>query len=119
MTRADLTVIALSILLLPVLYVQLWHGGEHATHAHITDPDKHLTIASLDQSQSIDIKGELGKSVFEIKDRQIRFSDSACKTKYCVHRGWMQYAGETMACLPNKVVVTLTGGQRKYDSINF
>lgn len=119
MTRADITVVALSILLLPVLYVQLWHGDEHASHAHITDPDKHLTIASLNEAQTIDINGKLGKSIFEVKDGQIRFKDSACTTKYCVHRGWLQYTGETMACLPNKVVVTLTGGQRKFDSINF
>lgn len=119
MTRSDFIAIAFALTLLPILYIQFWQPDIQATHANITDAHKHTTVTTLAQTQTLSIMGELGNSTFEVKQGQIRFSDSPCKAKYCVHRGWLKYSGEVMACLPNKVFVQLTGGIKKFDSINF
>lgn len=46
---------------------------------------------------------------FEVKDGAIAFIESDCPGQECVHAGWLRSPGSCMACLPNKVSVTLTG----------
>jgi len=46
---------------------------------------------------------------FEVKDGAIAFVESDCPGQECVHAGWLRKPGSSMACLPNKVSVTLTG----------
>ena len=40
----------------------------------------------------------------------VRFVDSCCEDGLCVKRGTMTRAGDTMACVPERVVVSLYGG---------
>jgi len=119
MTRADSIAILFAALLLPGLYYIFWQPQLHATHANITDSDQQIKVADLSHTQELRIKGRLGDSILKIRDGKIRFTHSPCKGKVCIHRGWLKYSGETMACLPNKVVVELTGGIKKFDSINY
>lgn len=119
MTRADIIAIVFAALLLPALYLKFWQPELQATQANIVDSHQHITIADLNKTKELHITGQLGESVLKIEHGKIRFIHSPCKGKVCIHRGWMKYTGETMACLPNKILVELTGGQRKYDSINF
>jgi hypothetical protein len=119
MTRSDTLAILFAIILLPLLYYQLWRPQSSATHARIIDSHQHITVTRLEQAKQLNIHGELGDSVLNIEDGKIRFAQSPCKGKVCIHRGWLQYSGEVMACLPNKVIVKLDGGQARFDSINF
>jgi len=119
MTRADSIAILCATLLLAGLYYIFWQPQVDATHARITDSDKNIKVVDLSYSQELHIKGRLGDSILKIKDGKIRFTHSPCKGKVCIHRGWLKYSGETMACLPNKVFVELTGGMKKFDSINY
>ena len=43
------------------------------------------------------------------------FSD--CKGQDCVHQGSIAKSGETIICLPNKIVVEITGGAKHYDTV--
>jgi hypothetical protein len=119
MTRSDTFAIIFAIILLSLLYYQLWQPHTGATYAEIIDSHQHATVTSLDEAGQLSIPGELGDSVLKVKDGKIRFVKSPCRGKVCIHRGWLQYSGEVMACLPNKVIVKLAGGQSRFDSINF
>lgn len=119
MTQSDTLAIIFALMLLPLLYYQLWQPQTGATHARITDAHQHTTLTRLDQTRQLSIRGELGDSILKIEDGKIRFSQSPCRGKVCIHRGWLQHSGEVMACLPNRVIVKLDGGQSRYDSINF
>jgi hypothetical protein len=119
MTRADSITILFATLLLAGLYYIFWQPQVNATHAKITASDQQIKVVDLNRSQELHIKGKLDDSVLKIKDGKIRFTHSPCKGKVCIHRGWLKYSGETMACLPNKVFVELTGGIKKFDSINY
>lgn len=49
------------------------------------------------------VEGELGQTVFEIKDGRVHIIDSSCPEKICVHQGYTS----TLVCLPNKVIITV------------
>lgn len=118
MTRADWLVIASAVVLLPTLYITLWSVTPaqivKITHRH--DPP---VEASLSTDQQLAIAGDLGISTLEIKQGKIHFIDSPCRTKVCVHSGWIHSSGQILACLPNGILVELLGGERRFDAINF
>ena len=49
------------------------------------------------------VAGELGETIFEIKDGRVRIIDSPCPNKTCVAQGWHN----PLVCLPNKVMITV------------
>ena len=59
-----------------------------------------------------------GTNVLEIKDGQARMAKASCPDLLCVRQGWIRYTGQTLVCLPNKVVITLTGEDGSVDIIN-
>ena len=45
-----------------------------------------------------------------IRDGTARVVDASCPDRLCVGQGAVQYAGESIVCLPHKLVVTVRGG---------
>lgn len=61
---------------------------------------------SLSKEQVIEIMTpEGGKNIIEIKDKSVIMKEANCKDLICVHHKPISYHGETIVCLPNKVVV--------------
>jgi hypothetical protein len=119
MTRADWTLLILTLALLPTLYVGLWGGHGAGESVEIWIPGQKPRVLSLDRNQTVKVQGSLGTSVIEIRDHKARFIASPCTGKVCIHAGWQEHAGELAACLPNKVAIEILGRDRRYDSINF
>lgn len=47
--------------------------------------------------------------VFEIGDQGIRILENDCTGRQCVHAGWISRPGQTIVCLPKKLMIQLTG----------
>ena len=45
-----------------------------------------------------------------IKDRTARVVEASCPDRICVGQGTIQYAGESIVCLPHRLVITVQGG---------
>lgn len=118
-TRGDKLVLLLATVMLPTLYLQFWNDGRPGDQARILVAGQQARLVDLHQDQRIVVRGMLGDSVLEISNGKIRFVDSPCDNKQCVHEGWHQYGGQTAACLPNKVSVAILGGEQRFDAINF
>jgi hypothetical protein len=119
MTRADWIVLIIALALLPAVYIYNWSADTRATQARITDAQQHTHTIMLDHDQIIHVHGKLGDSVLQVQNGKIRFIKSPCTTKFCIHSGWLKFNGDVMACLPNGVYVEVSGGETKFDSINF
>jgi hypothetical protein len=65
---------------------------------------------SLDEDGLIPVDGKLGTTRVEIADRGVRVLDSPCPYKLCVKSGPISRSGETLICLPNRVVIRIEGG---------
>ena len=48
---------------------------------------------------------------------RVCIGESACPSQDCVHTGWISRAGEQIICLPNRLVISLTGGQQEFDAV--
>ncbi|MCD8355777.1 MAG: NusG domain II-containing protein [Clostridia bacterium] len=50
-----------------------------------------------------------GTNKLVIEDGAVWLEDASCPDQLCVHQGKIQYVGESIICLPNKVSVTIEG----------
>lgn len=56
----------------------------------------------------------------EIKSGRIRIAESDCPRQICVHAGWIENPAQTLVCVPNKVLVEITGdGKPEYDAVTY
>jgi hypothetical protein len=53
-----------------------------------------------------------------IKDSEADILSADCPDKVCVHERKIRYAGETLVCLPNKVVVEIEGERGELDAVS-
>ncbi|RMH21621.1 MAG: hypothetical protein D6698_02430 [Gammaproteobacteria bacterium] len=121
LTTADKILSGFIMAGLILAYVLLWgsESSASAEYAEIEVNGKHVRTLSLDRPGRYAIHGRLGESLIEVKDHQARFVASPCQGKQCIHMGWQHRTGAFAACLPNRVTLTIAGGTRQWDSINF
>ena len=55
----------------------------------------------------------------EVQKGKIRFLKSDCPDKLCVKSGWLETSGATSACLPETVVISVTGEKSDFDVITY
>lgn len=118
-TRADLVITLLAGLGVGGLYPLTWGSHHHGDTALILAPGQPERIVDLAETQRIVVTGPLGENVFEVRDGKIRFAQSPCSGKQCIHSGWLAESGDFAACLPNRVSLVVTGKEQLYDTINF
>ena len=59
-----------------------------------------------------------GENIVTIKSGSVTVSSASCKNQVCVRHGSISKSGESIVCLPNRLIVTIedkSGGE--YDSI--
>ena len=58
-------------------------------------------------------------NVVEIKDGTVSVTEASCKNQVCVKHGAISRSGETIVCLPNRLVVRIDNGGEGggYDSV--
>ena len=114
----DWIVLLLGALLTAWLAATVWRGGV-ADKAVIRSGGKIFTVVPLSRDQTIEVPGPLGISRIAIHNLQARIAADPSPRQYCVRQGWLKQAGEIAVCLPNQVSVELSGGRKRYDSLNY
>lgn len=112
-----LTLLAGSLCTIWISFI-VW-SGDAANTAVIRSGGKIFREVPLSRDQQIEVPGPLGISIVTIEKRKVRITSDPSPRQYCVRQGWLQRSGEIAICLPNEVSVELTGGQKKYDSLNY
>jgi len=49
------------------------------------------------------------KEKIEIKNKRVRVIDSSCPLHICEGMGWIDQCGDSIICVPNRMVITLVG----------
>ena len=119
---ADTIIFLFACLFTLWLYLNLWSDNGEAGQAetllvHIAEQAPQEF--SLKEDRIIDIKGVLGSSFIEIKQGKARFIHSQCRNQFCVLHGWVTTTGDTVACLPNRISISMKGRLTEFDAINY
>ena len=55
----------------------------------------------------------------EVENGKIRFASAVCRDKLCVKSGWLDRNGQTAACLPERIVISIKGGGSAPDMLTY
>lgn len=74
------------------------------------DGKEYMTLSLMDDS-IIEIPGAQGINTLEIKNGKADMIAADCTDLICVNHKAIQYNGERIVCLPNKIIVKITEGE--------
>lgn len=79
--------------------------------------DKKIPLLEGNKEQIIDIKSKDGMNTIKIIDGKVEMIEADCSDKVCINFGAISKVGETIVCLPHKVVVSIKGQADSSDDI--
>ncbi|RKI37184.1 NusG domain II-containing protein [bacterium D16-51] len=66
----------------------------------------------LNTDTSYTIKTKSGINILEIKNGSANITEADCPDKLCVHQKAISRQGETLVCLPHKVIVSIRSSKK-------
>ncbi len=76
--------------------------------AVLTVDGKKIKTFDLEKNNTYRYEDKDGEfNLIELKDGKIRIKDADCGDLVCVRRGWIEKSGETIVCLPHKLLIEI------------
>ena len=82
-------------------------GEKQGNTAVITIDGQEYGRYSLSGEQTIEISSEKGQNTIVIRDDAVHMEEADCPDGYCIYRGDISRTGETIVCLPHRLVVEI------------
>lgn len=80
-----------------------------ASRVRITVAGEEYGTYSLSEDQTIEINDT---NICEIKDGKVNMIEADCPDQLCIRQGSIHIQGESIVCLPNRVVLEITGNDK-------
>lgn len=108
-----LTAVCLFVALIAILLLHFCSA--QGAVAVITADGERVGEYSLSKDVTVPITSENGTNTLVIKDGKAYVTDASCPDRLCEKMHAVSRSGESIVCLPNKVVVTVEGGEEGVD----
>ncbi|GAA0114616.1 NusG domain II-containing protein [Clostridium senegalense] len=95
-----------------VFYVNNSGAISEQVYAVVTSDGKVFKEIRLDNhvgEEEFKLETKNGYNIIKVMDNKIGIIDSDCKDKVCKQVGYIHRVGETVVCLPHKVVIEIKG----------
>jgi hypothetical protein len=76
-------------------------------------------VLPLREASDIVVNTDRGYNRIVVADGGVRVADADCGSRVCVHSGVKKLPGESIACLPHRLVIKIRGGEAPYDAIAY
>jgi hypothetical protein len=110
------SLVVLAVVLLSVACaLAVWRSGttDQALTAVISvdgeEADRLLLSGLTETQQTIQANGYTLRVVLSAEG--VRVAEADCPTQDCVHTGAITHSGQSIVCLPGRVIITLEGGK--------
>lgn len=103
--------VLLGIILLATLGILIFRKSGNSVK--VTVDGKVFGEYSLQKDKTVEIKSEKGYNLLVIKDGKAYVERASCPDGICSSHKPISYGGESIICLPNKVVVEVTSTQQE------
>jgi hypothetical protein len=120
----DIVIFLLALLTIGMISLQTYVGGRGTPEITISGAPRgagqgaargadqgaeQQWIYPLDAEVTLRVPGPLGETVVVIEDGAVRVISSPCPEKICVKTGRISKPGQWIACLPNRVFISIQG----------
>lgn len=111
--RGDIIVAVILLLLAAAMGMMVRLLAPAPQYAVVTANGTEIARLPLDT----DCIYHVGKTnTIEISGGQVRMTEADCPDKLCIHTGKISQSGQTIVCLPNKVVISISGKDSSVDA---
>ena len=109
----------LAVLILAFFSAPLFSFFTAASGTRAVITKDNVKVAEL--SLSKDSMTKVGGMLIEVKGGRIRVASSDCPKHICSHAGWISKPGQSLVCLPNKVLIEIPSkhGSADYDTVSY
>ena len=109
--KKDLLFIAAILLAASLAFFFRPQPSESLSRAEISVDGKTVMELDLSEDQVLTVDGAGGGyNRIQVRDGAVSVLEASCPDKVCVHTGTVRYPGETIVCLPNRMIVTVIQG---------
>ncbi|MBO4234959.1 MAG: NusG domain II-containing protein [Firmicutes bacterium] len=115
--KADIILFLFLILLGIVLTVASLVGGSDTNTVVVKVDGKVYGTYSISKDQTIKIEKDDHYNLIEIKDGKVKMAESNCHNQLCVKQGAISSGNMPIVCLPNRVIVNISGEEDDIDVI--
>ena len=109
--KNDLLLIAALLILGGGLALFLWLTRQGGGTVRVQMDGETVMELPLDRNIQIVLGSEGRTNTLVIEDGAARVTAAGCPDQICVNHGAIRFAGESIVCLPHRLVVTVEGGQ--------
>lgn len=105
-TKGDVALIAFLCLVIILLFTPSFFAADEKLTAYVYldgEVVEAVEFSELSESRKITVGG----CEILLQNDGVSFVESECRDKLCIKKGKLRRKGDTMACVPEKVVVTL------------
>ncbi len=116
--KADMGIIAAVLLLAGAAFLCLHFFAAGGAEAVVEQNGTVLATLSLSEDAVYEVKnGNTLTNTVEVKDGAVCVTYADCPDKICQKHRPIKRSGESIVCLPNKVIVTVRGGKTQVDGV--
>lgn len=105
--RNDLILVCVLLIGALVMFLIFKGSLKSGNKAVITVNGEKVSVFSLNEKIKETVKTENGVNTVEIKDGKVTVTDADCPDKICANHRPISKVGETIICLPHKLVVEI------------
>ncbi len=116
--KNDMLLILALLVLAGAAYGILRLTREPGNEAAVTVDGQLVLTVPLTREATVTVGENRGfRNVVEVSGGRVRVLDADCPDRLCVRQGWIRYSGESIVCLPHKLVVTVRGSEHDLDAV--
>ena len=110
------TLLILTLLLIGIILLFVLRGrSNEGSYVIIMYQNEEIARFSLASDGIYNINN--GKNKIEILGGKVRMTYADCPDELCIRQGWIEYDGQSIICLPNKITVMVSGGDSLVDFV--
>lgn len=91
-------------------WLVMWFVLPAGNTADVYIDGKLVQTIDMTVDDAYEFSTDRGSNTVVVESGNIRVSDADCPDKVCVDMGWKSRRGETITCLPHKLVIEIQGG---------
>ncbi len=104
----DVAIMLITLGIITLYFFDTISSGNNNRYVKIEVEGKEY-IYPLDSDDIITFTGPIGNTKVQIHDEKAAIIESDCNNKTCIKIGEIHKSGQSSACLPNRVLVTIEG----------
>ena len=118
MRKNDIILAAVLVVIAALIWLFIYMARSEGAYVLVTVDGEVFGEYPLDTDAEICIGDDESYNILVIKDGSAAITKASCPDKLCVNQGKINYDGQSIICLPNKVVVEVQGGEMSdYDAV--